>query len=1203
MASTDNITIYSLAPTIGDWSKPPLQTATLTFGKIPAELQDDQDQWHFTVPGQPLPLLLDSHFLDFTSLNHVDDDHHAYDCIGISGLASHPFGSWRFRDRITPSQSQPLNWMWLRDQLPVDIESVRVLTYGYDTKLSQSHSFQTIDDIALFFILKLSTIRPAGHSRKPLIFFAHSLGGIVLKSALLHLAGSGDYERSLLQDVSAIIFFGVPSSGMHTLHLLSMVEGQPNLRLIESLSKDSEYLSDLNNKLSGISLYRRIRLVSAYETEMSPTVIKTRDGTFARHGKREILVSRESAVQAGSDNLDVFPINRDHSNIVKFSPDDSNYGVVLACLRRIMASTDQGNDSALSHQPTMTRRTPAVVSSKLPIDLASLSLSVDFSDDQLVRLAEQSLAFKEIDYRAEEIETAHSGTCDWIFDSDTGFVDWLYSREGYYWIRGKPGSGKSCLMKFLHDDKRCEKYLNHWTRDTLVVSAWFFFHQRGSLLQKSWEGLLRSVMYQLMQQSLAIHCLLRPVCLNRAKKYSVIAAGKLEVNWPLAALEQCLSIILDQDQRSIDVVLFLDALDEYNDPPELIAEALKNLAVPPKTHFFTDLSSRMRLTRIKICFSSRPWDVFMRRFSSLPGFFMHKKSEMDIRKYVVDKIMEIGQSSCSACAAKSRASRCRARGRGSKELDDAELAAVEKMVTKAEGVFLWIRLVLDQVRASFNCKSTPVAELVENHLDAVPSKLEDMYEQTLQRIPLANRAEAFVILEIVYRSSTILFVEDLYCAVGCGMLQTYEQCQSDINRRQQSGLSHWEMASHLKNLCGGLLEVLEVKDGLRIQFIHRTVTDFVGKPGFGRRLFGRYHYVRGDNGHSVLVKFYLSKLSRVNLQNPEIDTLRNIMIAAHNAESTTGAHQATFLDSVPESVFQSMGVMYRQDNTGCDTRLTFATNAGLKLYILNKAAHSSIPQVANDPLDRPLLHAAVTWTLFEIYICNRSSALRTPDIIRFLLDNGASDTLDGSFTAFTRLFQYGCSGPQLGNHDINKEHRLVMCSIAEAFLECGQDPNVRLDVSCPLDFGVLDLDKAWKARKCTPLHLARSPMTNLLLKHGANVNAKDEDGLKPLDIGYGAGYGSLPRSRAGEEMVATVMCLIEYGAEITVAGKSAFHEYFSKLHSRKAFYTDREFEAIIEQITPTGYKCTSDGYLIPVKRQPIRPTGARIWPFGVKFWL
>jgi hypothetical protein len=75
--------------------------------------------------------------------------------------------------------------MWLRDGLANDLkaEGVRVLTYGYDSHLVQNKSFQNIEDVASTFRVALSAIRRTGHHAmpRPLVFIAHSLGGIVLK--------------------------------------------------------------------------------------------------------------------------------------------------------------------------------------------------------------------------------------------------------------------------------------------------------------------------------------------------------------------------------------------------------------------------------------------------------------------------------------------------------------------------------------------------------------------------------------------------------------------------------------------------------------------------------------------------------------------------------------------------------------------------------------------------------------------------------------------------------------------------------------------------------------------------------------------------------------------------------------------------------------------------------------------------------------
>src|SRR5438270_12093845 len=66
-------------------------------------------------------------------------------------------------------------------------------------------------------------------------------------------------------------FFGVPNKGMHLSHLLPMVDGQPNSHLIQLLSPESEYLYSLNQRFSNIATLYNIRLMSAYETKLSPT--------------------------------------------------------------------------------------------------------------------------------------------------------------------------------------------------------------------------------------------------------------------------------------------------------------------------------------------------------------------------------------------------------------------------------------------------------------------------------------------------------------------------------------------------------------------------------------------------------------------------------------------------------------------------------------------------------------------------------------------------------------------------------------------------------------------------------------------------------------------------------------------------------------------------------------------------------------------
>ena len=103
--------------------------------------------------------------------------------------------------------------MWIRDALPRALSNVRAVLFGYDTTLVNSDSFQTVADLTSSFIEHL---KASGLGRKPLLFLAHSLGGIVVKQALVTLANGGDNEKHILRHVVGGVLFGTPSRGMET---------------------------------------------------------------------------------------------------------------------------------------------------------------------------------------------------------------------------------------------------------------------------------------------------------------------------------------------------------------------------------------------------------------------------------------------------------------------------------------------------------------------------------------------------------------------------------------------------------------------------------------------------------------------------------------------------------------------------------------------------------------------------------------------------------------------------------------------------------------------------------------------------------------------------------------------------------------------------------------------------------------------------
>ncbi|KAI8676164.1 NACHT domain-containing protein [Fusarium sp. Ph1] len=107
----------------------------------------------------------------------------------------------------------------------------------------------------------------------------------------------------------------------------------------------------------------------------------------------------------------------------------------------------------------------------------------------------KSLSFKTMRRRFEQFHPAHAGTFDWIL-REGSFVDWLSHGQSVFHIAGKPGSGKSTLVRFLCHDPRTDEILKQWATDSHVVRANFFFWRHGeSDLQRNLEGLFRGLLH------------------------------------------------------------------------------------------------------------------------------------------------------------------------------------------------------------------------------------------------------------------------------------------------------------------------------------------------------------------------------------------------------------------------------------------------------------------------------------------------------------------------------------------------------------------------------------------------------------------------------------------------------------------------------------------------------------------------------------
>ena len=196
------------------------------------------------------------------------------DIVAIHGLNGDAHNTW------THQKSRNL---WLRDQLPRDLPGARIYTYGYPSHLLFSKSRAQIRDYASKLLSCLSTAR-VGQERRPIIFIAHSLGGIVCKQALI-LANRNHLYSNILKSTIGILFFatphrgarGTPEMGIFLGNLVDMCLkisgsrlfiGKTRNDLLASLSANSPTLRDIAQDFAHITpILDGLQIITFYETE------------------------------------------------------------------------------------------------------------------------------------------------------------------------------------------------------------------------------------------------------------------------------------------------------------------------------------------------------------------------------------------------------------------------------------------------------------------------------------------------------------------------------------------------------------------------------------------------------------------------------------------------------------------------------------------------------------------------------------------------------------------------------------------------------------------------------------------------------------------------------------------------------------------------------------------------------------------------
>ncbi|OJJ36927.1 hypothetical protein ASPWEDRAFT_181876 [Aspergillus wentii DTO 134E9] len=261
------------------------------------------------------------------------------DIVAVHGLGGHRDKSWTTVGGVN----------WLRDFLPSDLPNARVYAWGHNASNHEKSdqpggpSMQSISERLILDLWEERELSDAHH--RPIIFIAHSLGGTIVKSALLYsdsCQSEPAYHRTIRTSTHGIFFMGTPELDSRMVGLESYL----NHHATEPEKQTDSYKEAhwLLTKLREYSLISEdFQTVYAYEMLKTPKLATTESPTTGSPG-RVLQVSPRT--QKPPINTYTISIDADHSNMIKFeTPDDEAYIEIRDYLKRMAQDSQPESDS------------------------------------------------------------------------------------------------------------------------------------------------------------------------------------------------------------------------------------------------------------------------------------------------------------------------------------------------------------------------------------------------------------------------------------------------------------------------------------------------------------------------------------------------------------------------------------------------------------------------------------------------------------------------------------------------------------------------------------------------------------------------------------------------------------------------------------------------------------------------------------------
>ncbi|KAF4551980.1 Ankyrin repeat-containing protein 7 [Elsinoe fawcettii] len=410
-------------------------------------------------------------------------------------------------------------------------------------------------------------------------------------------------------------------------------------------------------------------------------------------------------------------------------------------------------------------------------DVENITLKPKISLEDCLR----SLAFEDMRERENNIKARLSGTCEWFWQHQD-FQKWT-SNDGILWLVGKPGSGKSTIMKSLYDRLGEDK---SWSG--IVVAHYFL--SSGESVQKSLLGCYRALLHQLVRVDDQAKAEFTRRC---QRKCDHETKSMVDLTWSEAELVAELKTSIDNLAARCPVTLLVDALDECEN--EKSERALRELA---QTLCSTTRSARFPT---RICISTRPFPQIVT--TSDLAITSDESNGDDIDLAVSDLFST----------------------HGFQEGEEIRLHINER----AAGVFSWAVLAADRA-VQMNAEGYSLSAILRE-VNAIPTELRDVYKSIIAKVPVRDVAACLHIMQWLCHGIRTFRIQDLVVALvmdeSCIRAETV-QATIETN---EGACDDEKMIKRIRSLSRGLIGVRTINGYDYFQLIHSTVHGYMLEEG------------------------------------------------------------------------------------------------------------------------------------------------------------------------------------------------------------------------------------------------------------------------------------------------------------------------------------------------------------------------------------